>query len=88
MNRYYVRMTKSFRGPSKVALAITVGDQRAMVAFNKHQEDKTATDYPSKTIWLKDEVALDLKAKGFDVRKAKPPKKKTVQEKPKRETEE
>ena len=62
MNRYHIRLGDKFRGPSRVSIAIKVGDRKAMVAFNKNQEDESASDFPRKTIWLQPEVALELKA--------------------------
>jgi len=84
LTRYHVTMPKTWRGPSKVILRLTVGDSHAPVPFKKTQTDKSASDYPSKTLWLEEQTVVQLKKAGFSLRKAKVPVVDKKQNKPKK----
>ena len=84
MNRFHIKYPLNHKGGSKINLALTVGERRVTMSFNKYQEDKSKGDYPSKTMWLQDAQVNELRSKGFVVRKASEPKPETKQVKPKK----
>ena len=81
---YHVKMPLSWKGPSRVTLALTVGDTRAHLSFDLNQEDEKAPNYRAKKLWLTYEAATELSSKGFSVIRAKQPEVKVAQVKPTR----